>query len=239
MNFCKILWTSYKTGNAKNCKFVKQEWIFKICNKKWYVIDSESKSGYSRYDPIKFLTKSIESNLCDYSDSYILVTGNITVTGTIAAAGDNPVRRNKPLAAATQVAFKNCASFKNCRTEINDTFVDYTEFINIAMPMYNLMEYCDNYSDSSGSLWGFKRDEIANNTSVTNADNAPSFKCKANLIANTNADGTKKGEIIALPLKYLFKYFSKIIRNAIDLFQSWTFIKMDWKLFANYSWDWC
>ena len=107
------------------------------------------------------------------------------------------------------------------------------------MPMYNLIEYCDNYSDSSGSLWGFKRDEIANNTSVTNADNAPSFKCKANLIANTNADGTKKGEIIALPLKYLFKYFSKIIRNAIDLFQSWTFVKMDWKLFANYSWDWC
>ena len=77
--------------------------------------------------------------------------------------------------------------------QINDTFVDYTEFINIAMSMFDLMEYSDNYSDSSGSLWGFKRDERANNASVTNADNAPSFKYKANLIANTNADGTKKG----------------------------------------------
>ena len=49
---------------------------------------------------------------------------------------------------------------KDCRTEINNTFVDYADFINIAMPMYNLIEYSDNYSDTSGSLWQFKRDEI-------------------------------------------------------------------------------
>ena len=61
------------------------------------------------------------------------------------------------------------------------------------MPIYNLIEFSNNYFDSSESLWGFKRYEIANNANVTNDDNAPSFKYKANLIANTRADGTKRG----------------------------------------------
>ena len=73
--------------------------------------------------------------------------------------------------------------------------------------MYNLIEYCDNYSDSSGSLWGFKRDEIANNANVTNDDNASSFKYKASLITNTEANGTKKGVKIAVPLKYLSNFW--------------------------------
>ena len=95
-----------------------------------------TKGGYSHENPIKFLTNSIESSHCDYSDAYILVTGNITVTRTIAAVGN----------------CNNCAPFKDCRTEINVAFADYTDFINIAIPMYNLIEYSDNYSDSSGSL---------------------------------------------------------------------------------------
>ena len=164
----------------------------RFATKKWYVIDSESKGVYSKDNPIKFLTKLIESSLCDYSDAYVLVTGNIAVTRTIAPAVDDPVKNNEPLAAATQVAFKNCTPFKDCRTEINDTFGDYEYFIDIAMPMYNLIEYSGNYSDSSGSLCGFKRDEIANYADVTNDNNAPSFKYKAKLIANTNADETKK-----------------------------------------------
>ena len=90
----------------------------KFATKKWYVIDSESKGNYSHHDPIKFLTKSIESSLCDYSDAYVLVTGNIAVTGGNAN---------------TKVAFKNCAPFNKCRTEINDTFVGEADFINIAM----------------------------------------------------------------------------------------------------------
>ena len=142
----------------------------KFSTKKWYVSDSESKGSYSHHDPTKFLTKSIESSLCDYSDAYILVTGNITAT---------------PNNAATQVVFKNCAPFKDCRTEINDTFVDYANFINITMPMYNLIEYSDNYSDTSGSLWDSKRDETVDNAEVTHDDNAPSFKYEASLIGNT------------------------------------------------------
>ena len=103
----------------------------------------------------KFLTRSIESSLCDYFDAYILVTGNIAVKKRNDANTDNI-----DIARAMQVVFKNCAPFKKCRTEINETFVDETEHINIAMPMYNLIEYSDNYSDTSGSLWQFKRDEI-------------------------------------------------------------------------------
>ena len=124
----------------------------KFATKKWYAIDSESKGNYSEENEIEFLTSSLESNLCDYSDAYILVTGNITAT---------------PNNAATQVVFKNCAPFEKCRTEINETFVDEAEHINIVMPMYNLIEYSDNYSDTSGSLWQFKRDEIEGDVDLT------------------------------------------------------------------------
>ena len=60
------------------------------------------------------------------------------------------------------------------------------------MPMYNLIEYSDDYSDTSGSLWDFKRDEIVNNANVTNDNNASSFKYKKSLIGNTETNGTKK-----------------------------------------------
>ena len=180
MNFCKILQTSYKNGSSKNCKFIKQSWerIFKNCNKKWYIVESESKGAYSKGNPIK----SIESSLCDYSDAYVLVTANIPVTRTIAAAGNDPVKNNEPLIAVAQFAFKNCVPFKDCKTEINDTFLDYADFINIEMPMYNLIDYSDNYSDSSGSLWGFKRDTIVNNANATNYDNALHLSTKQTLL---------------------------------------------------------
>ena len=115
----------------------------KFSTKKWYVIDSESNGNYSQNDEIKFLARSIESRLCDYSDAYILVTGNITVKRRNAAD-----TADIALGAITQVAFKNCTPFEKCRTEMNDE----TDFINITMPMYNLIEYSDNYSDTSGSI---------------------------------------------------------------------------------------
>ena len=108
---------------------------------------------------------------------------------------------------------------KDCRTEISDTFVDYADFINIAMHMYNLIEYSDNYSDTSGSLWGFKREEIDNNANVTNDDNAPSFKYKANLIGNTVADGAnrkKENVKIAVPLKYLSNFWRSLEMSLIN-----------------------
>ena len=139
----------------------------KFATKKWYIIDSKSKGNYSHHNPIKCLTSSLESSLCDYSDAYILITSNITAT------------LNNAL---TQVVFKNCAPFEKCRTEIHKNFVDEADFINITMPMYNLIEYGANYSSTSECLWHFGRDEIINNADVTNDDNAPSFKHKASLI---------------------------------------------------------
>ena len=140
----------------------------KFATKKWYIIDSESNGNNSQNDEINFLIRSIESSLCDYSDSYILVTGNITVKRRNAAdTGDIA------LGAITQIAFKNCAPFEKCRKEINETFVDETNFINITMPMYNLIEYSDNYSDTSGTLWQFKRDETIDNADLTNDSYSP------------------------------------------------------------------
>ena len=81
----------------------------KFATKKWYVTDSETKGNYSHENPIKFLTSSLESSLCDYSDAYVLVTGNITVAG----ANNN-----------IKVVYKNCGPFRKCRAEINDTFID-------------------------------------------------------------------------------------------------------------------
>ena len=75
------------------------------------------------------------------------------------------------------------------------------------MPMHNLIEYSNNYSDTSGSLWGFKRDEIVNNADVTNNDNAPSFKYKANIIGNTGDNERKDGVKRAVPLKYLINFW--------------------------------
>ena len=151
----------------------------KFATKKWYVIDSDSKGVYSHENEIKFITSSLESRICDYSDAYILVTGNIVVKKRNAANTDDIA-----LDAITQVAFKNCVPFKDCRTDINNKFVDEAHHINITIPMYNLIEYSDNYSDSSGSLWNFKRDKITNNANVSNDDNASSFKYKASIIGN-------------------------------------------------------
>ena len=87
----------------------------------------------------------LRSSLCDYSDAYILVKGNITVNNT-AADGAAANNTNK------KVIFKNCAPFTNCISKINNTQVDNAKDIDIVMPMYNLIEYSNNYSKTSGSL---------------------------------------------------------------------------------------
>ena len=116
-----------------------------------YVIDSQTaKDKCNQNNSIKFKTESIKSSLCDYSDAFILVTGDITVIA------DND----------TDIAFKNFAPFSTCKTEINDAFIDEANHIYIAMPMCNLIEYSENYSDTSGSLWQFERDEVPNDSRI-------------------------------------------------------------------------
>ena len=96
------------------------------------------------------------------------------------------------------------------------------------MPMYNLIEYCDNYSDTSGSLWGFKRNEVVDNADMTNDDNTPSFKYKVHKagLTNTKADGTKNGVKIAVPLKCLSNFWRSfkmpLINCKVELSLKWT-----------------
>ena len=88
--------------------------------------------------------------LCDYADAYILVKETITITG---AKDDDATKRldewNKG------VIFKNCAPFTKCISKINNTEIDNAQDIHIVMPMYNLVEYSDNYSKTSESLWQY------------------------------------------------------------------------------------
>ena len=93
------------------------------------------------------------------------------------------------------------------------------------MPMYNLIEYSNNYSDTSGSLWNFKRDEVINNADVTNDNNTSSFKYKASIIGNTENNGTKNGVKIAVPLKYLSNFWRSLemplINCKVELSLKW------------------
>ena len=112
----------------------------------WVEINDEARGKYSPNKQIKFKTSMLISSLCDYSDAYILFKRNITVNNT-AAAGAAANNTNK------KVVFKNCASFTNCISKINNKDIDNAKYINIVMPMYNLIEYSDNYSKTCGSLW--------------------------------------------------------------------------------------
>ena len=93
------------------------------------------------------------------------------------------------------------------------------------MAIYYLIEYKDNYCDTSASLWDFKRDKIVGNEDVTNDDNASSFKYKANLIGNTETNGTKKGVKIVVPLKYLSNFWRSsempLINCKVELSLNW------------------
>ena len=131
--------------------------------------------------------------------AFILVTGNSAAVG----ANNN-----------TKVPFKNCALLRKYRTEINETFIDEAEH-NIAMPMYNLIEYSDNYSDTWGSLWHFKRDEIEEDVDLTVGDNhipnnSSWFNYKRSLITNRN------GVKIAVPLKYLSDFWRSLEMPLIN-----------------------
>ena len=101
---------------------------------------------------------------------------------------------------------------------MNETFVDEADIINFTMPMYNLIEYSDNYSDTTGSLWQFRRDEIEEDADLT-INNASSFKYKANLIGDTVADGAnrkKENVKIAVPLKYLSNFWRSLEMPLIN-----------------------
>ena len=184
----------------------------KFATRKWYVINDQNTTvhgeGNENGTTVKFETQVIISNLSDYLNAYILVIGDITATG-----GDDN----------TKVAFKDCAPFAKCITHVNDEHVDTTDNIDIVMPMYNLTEYSDNYSDTSGSLWQFKRDESpvtnAGNPDNVSVDNSSSFKYKSSLIQDSSASAGNrvfKNIKIAVPLKYLSNFWKSLVMPLIN-----------------------
>ena len=160
----------------------------------------------------------LRSNLCDYADAYILVKGTITITG----AGDDDAakrldERNKG------VIFKNCAPFTKCISRINNTDIDNAQDIDIVMPMYNLIEYSDNYSKTSGSLWQYYKDEPNDNIA-----DSESFKSKVKITGKTPADGNTKDVEIIVPLKYLSNFWRSLEMSLINC---------EVYLILTWSWD--
>ena len=126
----------------------------KFSTKNWVEISDESRGAYNVNSQIKFKTIMLKSSLRGYSDAYILVKGTITIAG----AGDDAAARQAD-ERDKGVAFKNCAPFINCVSEINNTLIDNAKDIDIAMSMYNLIEYSDNYAKTTEILWLYFRDD--------------------------------------------------------------------------------
>ena len=172
----------------------------------WVEINDESRAGYTNGSNITFKTTILRSSLCDYADAYILV--KVTVTTTRAgddAAARQADERNKG------VIFKNCAPFTKCISKINDMEIDNAQDIDIVMPMYNLIEYSNNYSKTSGSLWQYDKDEQNDNLG-----NSKSFKSKVKITGNTLAGDNTKDFKIVVPLKHLSNFWRTLEMPLIN-----------------------
>ena len=184
----------------------------KFATKRWYIINYQNTGNNASGNgedgtTIKFETKVIKPNLCDYSDAYILVTGNV---------------QNKP--ANSVVAFKTCAPFHTCDITINDEHVENAEDLDIViMPMYNLLEYSDNYQDSTGNLYQFKRDEPPDDNANV-AHNTSSLVYKSKLISGTDDNNVNNIKLV-VPLKYVSSFFRSLemplVNCKIDLELAW------------------
>ena len=197
----------------------------KFRTRNWIEINDESTEAYNVNSQIKFKNTMLKSSLCDYSDGYILVKGTITVNNT-AAPGAAANNTNK------KVIFKNCAPFTNCISEINNTQIDNAKNIEIVMPMYNLIEYSDNYAKTTGSLWQYCKDipvrnDANNDIIVFDVNNVTdSFKFKAKITGQTGNNGTKDVVEIMVPLKYLSNFWRTLeiplINCEVNLILTWS-----------------
>ena len=211
MEYDKInnLLLSEDNENEKLSKFVTRE----------YVRVNSLSNAYNENKPIRFKTSMLRSNLCDYSDAYILVKGTITVTAPGANNGANNIRdkRNRPL------ILKNKAPFVSCITRINGELIEEVDDLDIVMSLYNLLEYSKNYRKTIGSLHNYYRDELSDDADDNNFDNikivnSNTFKYKNKIIGNTyhvnagaqgydvDKNGTQEVEL-AIPLKYLGNFW--------------------------------
>ena len=185
--------------------------------KKWYIINDENDTNYgvdkdtgaNNPDTIKYDTRVLKPNLCDYAEACILVDGTIRATNAVNA---------------TRLALKNCAPFTKCNLEINDEHVDTAENLDIVMPVYNLKEYSDNYQDSSATLYQYKRDEPPEDDTVADltANNSDSLNYKIKLLGNVtevagDAAGVRRLNVkVVVPLKYLSNFFRSLEMPLIN-----------------------
>ena len=179
--------------------------LSKFRTRNWIEINDESKGNYANSN-IKFKTTMLRSNLCDYVDSYILVKGTITITG----AGNNDAARQVD-ERDKGVTFNNCAPFTKCISRINNIDIDNAHDIDIVMPMYNLIEYSDSYSKTSGSLWQCDKDDPNDNL-----ENSESFKSKVKITGKTPAVGNIKYVEIIVPLKYFSNFWRTLEMQSIN-----------------------
>ena len=215
MEYDKInnLLLSEDNESEKLSKFVTRE----------YVRVNSLSNTYNENKSIRFKTPMLRSNLCDYSDAYILVNGTITVTGNHPRD-----RQNRPL------ILKNNAPFISCITRINGELTEDTDDLDIVMPIYNLSEYSKNYRKTIRSLYNYYRDELSYDNDNDNFDNikvvnSEAFKYKNKITGNTyNVNSTilnpagnariinsnhvannsgKKSIELAIPLKYLGNFW--------------------------------
>ena len=134
--------------------------LLSVVTKKWIEVYAQSGINYDTNKEIRIKTPMLRTNLCDFSDAYIVVKRDITVTEP------NNARRNK------SVVFKNNAPFINCTSKINGVQIDNAVDLDIVMSMYSSLEYSKNYRKTAGSLWKFHRDEPSNRLS----SNSESFE---------------------------------------------------------------
>ena len=145
----------------------------KFETRKWYIINDHNNGSYSPGDDVlsivKFDKEIVRPFLCDYSDVYILVTGNIKVQN-----GNN----------ATMVAIKNCHPFTRSTFKLNNEQVDTADNLDLTMNLYNILKYSDNYGDTTGSLYQYKRSEPRDNDGnvVNLAPTLSSFKYQSALV---------------------------------------------------------
>ena len=195
----------------------------KFRTRNWIEINDESTGAYNVNSQIKFKTTMLKSSLCDYSNAYTFVKGTISVNNT-AAQGAAVNNKNK------KVIFKNCAPFTNCISEINNTQIDNAKDIDIVMPLYNLIEYCNNYAKTTGSLWQYCKDIPARNANddiviFADGNTTDSFNFKVKITGRTENDGTKDVEIM-VPLKYLSNFWRTLemplINCEVNLILTWS-----------------
>ena len=185
----------------------------KFRTRNWVERNDDVRGAYSPNKQIRFKTPMPRSSLCNYSNAYILVKRNISVNNTAAAAAAANNTNKK-------VIFKNCALCTNCISKINNTQIDNVEYTDIVMPMYNLIEYSNNYSKTPGGLWQYCKEipAVNNNGNIVDFNGAnatDSFKFKTKRTGQTNNDGRIDVEIM-VPLKYLSNFWRTLEMPLIN-----------------------